>query len=58
MNCSVEFTKEAEKDISVLDKIVIKRIIEKLEWLSGNFDFIFHMSHELTNTYSHGIYQF
>ena len=41
MNWSIEFTKEAEKDISVLDKSIRKRIIEKLEWLSNNFDFIF-----------------
>lgn len=41
MNWAVEFTKEAEKDIFVLDKPVRKRIFEKLEWLSENFDFIF-----------------
>ena len=34
---SVEFTREAEKDISILDKPVRKRIIEKLDWLEDNF---------------------
>jgi len=38
---SVEFTKEAEKDISVLDGSVRFRIIEKLSWLENNFGGIF-----------------
>ena len=41
MNWSVEFTKEAEKDVSILDKVIRKRILEKIEWLSKNFDFVF-----------------
>ena len=41
MNWSVEFTKEAEKDVSILDKFIRKRILEKIEWLSKNFDFVF-----------------
>lgn len=36
-NWSIEFTREAEKDISLLDKSVRKRIIEKLDWLENNF---------------------
>lgn len=38
---SVEFTKEAEKDISFLDKSVRHRVLEKLDWLEGNFGGIF-----------------
>ncbi len=34
---SLEFTVEAEKDISLLDKSVRKRIVEKLGWLEENF---------------------
>jgi len=34
---SVEFTEEADKDLSVLDKSVQRRIIEKLNWLGNNF---------------------
>ena len=34
---SVEFTSEAEKDISLLDKSVQKRIVDKLDWLESNF---------------------
>ena len=34
---SVEFTMEAEKDISSLDKQIKKRILEKLDWLENNF---------------------
>lgn len=34
---SVEFTGEAEKDLSVLDGFIRKRIIKKLEWLENNF---------------------
>lgn len=35
---SVEFTSEAEKDISVLDKSVRKRILEKISWFENNFN--------------------
>jgi mRNA interferase RelE/StbE len=35
---SVEFTHEAEKDISVLDNSIRKRIIEKIDWLENNFE--------------------
>jgi len=35
MSWSVDFTKEAEKDISVLNKTVRKRIIQKI-----NFEFL------------------
>jgi len=34
---SVEFTEEAEKDITLLDKPIRRRIIEKLDWLEKNF---------------------
>ncbi len=36
-NWSVEFTSEAEKDISLIDKSVRRRILEKLDWLENNF---------------------
>lgn len=36
-NWSVEFTHEAEKDLSILDKSVRRRILEKLDWLGNNF---------------------
>ena len=35
---SIEFTSEAEKDLSTLDNSVRKRIIEKLDWLENNFN--------------------
>jgi mRNA interferase RelE/StbE len=35
---SVEFTTEADKDLSFLDKPVQKRIIEKVDWLGKNFN--------------------
>ena len=34
---SVEFTEESEHDISLLDKSVRNRIIEKIDWLGSNF---------------------
>lgn len=34
---SVEFTSEAEKDFSILDNSVRKRIIGKIDWLENNF---------------------
>ena len=34
---SIEFTPEAEKDLSILDNSIRKRIIEKLDWLENNF---------------------
>lgn len=36
-NWSVEFTVKAEKDISLLDKSIQKRILGKLDWLENNF---------------------
>ena len=35
---AIEFSKDAEKDLARLDKEVRRRIIDKLEWLSANFD--------------------
>ena len=35
---SIDFTTEAEKDLSVLDNSVRKRILEKLDWLENNFN--------------------
>ena len=37
MKWYVEFTEEADKDISVLDNSVRRRILEKLDWLENNF---------------------
>ncbi|MES2023711.1 MAG: type II toxin-antitoxin system RelE/ParE family toxin [Patescibacteria group bacterium] len=34
---TVEFTEEADKDISMLDKSIRRRILEKLDWLEKNF---------------------
>ena len=34
---SVEFTLKADKDISLLDKSVQKRILEKISWFENNF---------------------
>ncbi len=36
-NWSVEFTIEAKKDLSLLDKSIRRRIIEKIYWLKENF---------------------
>ena len=36
----IEFTSDAEKDIAVLDIRVRRRIIDKIEWLVGNFEAI------------------
>lgn len=36
----VEFSASAKEDIAVLDKMVRRRIIDALEWLSDNFDSI------------------
>ena len=38
---SLEFTKQAEKDLNMLDRSIRVRIIEKLEWLLENFDSLF-----------------
>lgn len=35
---SLHFSKQAEGDIAVLDVLIRKRVIEKLEWLMENFD--------------------
>ena len=32
------FTSEAEKDLARMDKAIRSRILDKLEWLSANFD--------------------
>lgn len=37
---TLEFFEKAEKDLAKLDGKVRKRIIEKLDWLSKNFDSI------------------
>ena len=34
---SVEFTTEADKDLSLLDGSIRKRILEKIDWLGNNF---------------------
>jgi len=40
MTYKVEFRPEVEKDIQNLDKEVIKRIFQKIKWLSENFEYI------------------
>ena len=35
---SLHFSKQAEGDIAVLDLLIRKRIVEKIEWLTENFD--------------------
>ena len=36
----VEFSRDAEKDISKIDKAIAQRILSKVKWLSENFDYI------------------
>lgn len=36
----VNFTETAVESLKKIDKIISKRIIEKIEWLSLNFDLI------------------
>ena len=40
----VEFRPRAEGDLSKLDKVIRRRIIEKLDWLAANFENIFPLS--------------
>lgn len=37
---SVQFSSQAESDLSRLDKTVAQRILKKLRWLGENFDLI------------------
>lgn len=37
-NWSVQFEKQAQKDISILDKPDRFRVVQKIEWLGKNFD--------------------
>lgn len=41
---AVEFTRGAERDLHKLDHLARRRIIEKLEWLSGNFESTFPLN--------------
>lgn len=36
----VEFTPQAEKDLSRIDKVIAKRIADKIEWLCQNIEHI------------------
>lgn len=36
----LEFSRNAEKDLAALDRSLCRRIIDKLEWLVVNFDYI------------------
>ena len=38
MAYTVEFTSQAEDDISRVDRVVAERIIHKIEWLSENME--------------------
>lgn len=40
MTYKVEFRPEVEKDLQNLDKEVIRRIFQKIKWLSENFEYI------------------
>ena len=40
MKYKVDFTPQALEDISKLDRAVIERITEKIEWLSESLDMI------------------
>lgn len=50
---SVEFLVGAEKDLAKIEKSDRKRIIEKIEWLSKNFDSLFpvNLKGEFRNFY-------
>ncbi|OHB70257.1 MAG: hypothetical protein A2W23_00570 [Planctomycetes bacterium RBG_16_43_13] len=37
---NVQFTPEAERDLSQCDKVIAQRILQKLKWLSQNFEYI------------------
>ena len=37
---TVEFTEDAERDLSRLDAVEAQRILKKLRWLAENFDLI------------------
>ncbi len=41
---SVEFTRDAERDIAKLDRSVRRRVVEKLEWLSNHFEDTFPLN--------------
>jgi mRNA interferase RelE/StbE len=36
----VEFTREAEEDLSGLSKTIAQRIIKKIRWLAENFEIL------------------
>ena len=40
MGCAVDFTPQAEEDISRLDKTITRNIANKITWLSENIEFI------------------
>ena len=40
MRWRVEFSKVGERDLGVLDRPIRREIIDRLEWLSANFDSI------------------
>ncbi len=38
--CKVEFTPQAEEDLSRIDRAVTKRVIDKIEWFCQNVDHV------------------
>lgn len=40
-NWSLEFSKEAERDLANLDRAVRERVIDKLDWFTVNFSSLF-----------------
>lgn len=52
-NWSINFTKEAEKELKNLDSSVRQRAIEKIQWLEDNSASVFHkgLSRDLKNSY-------
>lgn len=39
----INFTKEAENDISLLDRNIRARVLEKIGWLRDNFETVNHL---------------
>ena len=53
LSWSVNFTKEAEGELSKLNSSVRNRVIDKIQWLEDNCDSIFHkeLSKDLKSSY-------
>jgi mRNA interferase RelE/StbE len=50
----VEFTAQAENDLSKLDRSTAQRVLKKLRWFADNFDVV---SHEPLSGTWHGVYK-